>query len=69
MAPFTSDDSRRRRGANVDTGTGGRTHWVTKGGGEPVRHLVIFAAPVVGCSGPGWGCARPLAWQARDAAA
>jgi hypothetical protein len=53
MASFTRDDIRRRRGADVDTGTGSRVQGATTGLGEPVRHLVIFAAPVVGFSGPG----------------
>jgi hypothetical protein len=60
MNPFTSDDIRRRRGADVDAGTGGRVQGLTNGVREPVRHLVIFAAPVVGCSGPGWGSRPPV---------
>jgi hypothetical protein len=54
MAPFTSDDLRRRRGADVDARTANRVV-APEGFGEPVRHLVIFAAPVVGFSGPGRG--------------
>jgi hypothetical protein len=55
MAPFTSDEIRRRRGANVDAGTGSHAPGPNGDGERPVRHLVIFAAPVVGYSGPGWG--------------
>jgi hypothetical protein len=59
MAPFTSDDLRRRPGADVDPSTGTRVHGVAKGHGEPVRHLVIFSAPIVGMAGPGWGGPAP----------
>jgi hypothetical protein len=60
MAPFTSDETRRRRGADVDAAATGGVRGVNKGLGEPVRHLVIFAAPIIGFSGPGWGGAGPV---------
>jgi hypothetical protein len=52
MTPLT-DDLRRRHGADVETGVGGRVHADTSGDEtRPVRHLVIFRAPVMG-SAPG----------------
>ena len=51
MAPFTLDELGRRPGADVDNSAGSRVEGATKGRGEqPVRHLVIFAAPVVGAA-------------------
>jgi hypothetical protein len=55
MAPFTSDEIRRRHGADVDAGTGSHARGPKGDEERPVRHLVIFAAPVIGFSGPGWG--------------
>jgi hypothetical protein len=60
MAPFTSDEIRRRRGADVVAGTGSHEPGLKCDGERPVRHLVIFAAPVVGFAGPGWGSAAPV---------
>jgi hypothetical protein len=60
MAPFTSDEIRRRRGADVDAAAASGVRGGTKGFSEPVRHLVIFAAPVVGFAGPDWGGAAPV---------
>ena len=57
MAPFTSDEIRHRRGADVHAGTGSHPRRPEGDGERPVRHLVIFAAPVIGFSGPGWGSA------------
>jgi hypothetical protein len=49
MAPLTTDDLRRRPGADVETGVGGHVHGATSGDEpRPVRHLVIFRAPVIG---------------------
>jgi hypothetical protein len=43
MAPSTSDEIRRRPGADVDPSAGGYAQGATKGDAErPVRHLVIF---------------------------
>jgi hypothetical protein len=51
MAPLTTDDLRRRHGADVETGVGGRVCADTSGDEtRPVRHLVIFRAPVVGAA-------------------
>jgi hypothetical protein len=51
MAPLTTDDLRRRPGADVETGVGGRAHGATSGDEtRPVRHLVIFRAPVIGAA-------------------
>lgn len=51
MAPLTTDDLRRRHGADVETGVGGRVHADTSGDEtRPVRHLVIFRAPVIGAA-------------------
>ena len=51
MAPLTPDDLRRRHGADVDAGTGGRVHGASKRDGErPIRHLVIFPARVLGAA-------------------
>jgi hypothetical protein len=50
MAPLTTDDLRRRPGANVETGVGGRAQGATSGETRPVRHLVIFRAPVIGAA-------------------
>jgi len=49
MSTLTTDDLRRRHGADVDTGVGGRVHADATSGDEtrPVRHLVIFRAPVI----------------------
>ena len=60
MARFASDDP-RRRGADVDARTADRVQGAPEGFGEPVRHLVIFAAPVVGFSGPGREALRRFA--------
>jgi hypothetical protein len=60
MAPLTSDEIRRRRGADVDADTGSHVRGPKRDGERPVRHLVIFAAPVVGFAGPGWGSAAPV---------
>lgn len=49
MAPLTTDDLRRRPGADVESGVGGHVHGATSGDEpRPVRHLVIFRAPVIG---------------------
>jgi hypothetical protein len=50
MAPLTPDDLRRRHGADVDTSAGGRAHRATGDRERPVRHLVIFPAPVLGAA-------------------
>ena len=51
MAPLTTDDLRRRHGADVETGVGGRVRADTSGDEtRPVRHLVIFRAPVIGAA-------------------
>ena len=56
MAPTTRGDLRRRRGADDDTSTGSRVRGVSlDGGGRPVRHLVIFTAPLVGATRPAGG--------------
>jgi hypothetical protein len=55
MAPFTSAEMRRRHGGDVDAGTGSHARQPNGDGERPVRHMVIFAAPVIGFSGPGWG--------------
>jgi hypothetical protein len=60
MAPFTSDEIRRQRRADVDAGTGSHARGPKCDGERPVRHLVIFTAPVVGFAGPGWGSAAPV---------
>jgi hypothetical protein len=69
MAPFTSDEIRRRHGADVDAGTGSHARRPKGDGERPVRHLVIFAAPVIGFSGPGWGGAAPVRLAGGDVAA
>jgi hypothetical protein len=50
MAPITPDDLRRRPGADVETSAGGRAHRAKGDGQHPVRHLVIFPAPVLGAA-------------------
>jgi len=51
MAPLTPDDLQRRPGADVDPSAGGYAYGATKGRGDrPVRHLVIFPAPVLGAA-------------------
>ena len=59
MARFANDDP-QRRGTDVDTRAADRVQGAPAGFGEPVRHLVIFAAPVVGFSGPGRGGPAPV---------
>jgi hypothetical protein len=60
MGSFNSDELGRRRGADVDAGMASRVQGTPEGLGDPVRHLVIFAAPVVGFSGPGRGSPAPV---------
>jgi hypothetical protein len=53
MAPLTPDDLRRRLGADVETSADGRAHRAKGDGERPVRHLVIFPAPVLGAAAVG----------------
>jgi hypothetical protein len=50
MAPITPDDLRRRPGADVETNAVGHARRAKGDGEHPVRHLVIFPAPVLGAA-------------------
>jgi len=50
MAPITTDDLRRRLGADVETSAVRHARRAKGDGEHPVRHLVIFPAPVLGAA-------------------